>query len=322
MRSSGQKRLDLIDKDQRLRLYKQCRLSDGGIWHDPVGRHVVGCGDATDPVFLKSLAENRASPTIALHDPPYNMVIGESRPIDDYITFCRKWIDLSFELMADDAALYVWLGADQNDHFRPLPQFMAMMAETGFDARSYITMRNQRGYGTQKNWMALRQELLYYTKGSPIFKTQYTAIPKTVRGYYKTVKGKRTENLARSRSENIRPGNVWVDIQQVFYRMEENVPGCFAQKPLSAIDRILQASSGENDTVLDLFSHSGTTLLGCEMSGRRCLTCDIDPIMAELSIRRLEHYRATGRTGWQNIDPLEDVLDEGEKSDQVSVHSS
>ena len=41
-----------------------------------------------------------------------------------------------------------------------------------------------------------------------------------------------TENIERGKSPNIRPGNVWVDIQQVFYRMEENVPGCYAQKPL------------------------------------------------------------------------------------------
>ena len=52
-----------------------------------------------------------------------------------------------------------------------------------------------------------------------------------------------TENLQRSKSETIRAGNVWVDVQQVFYRMEENVSGCYAQKPLKSIDRIIKASS-------------------------------------------------------------------------------
>ena len=100
-------------------------------------------------------------------------------------------------------------------------------------------MRNRRGYGTQKNWMWVRQELLYYVKGNPNFNVdaEYTDIPKILRGYYKEVNGKITENLERSRSKYIRAGNVWVDIQQVFYRMEENVPGCYAQKPLKAIER-------------------------------------------------------------------------------------
>jgi len=98
--------------------------------------------------------------------------------------------------------------------------------------------------------MWVRQELLHYTKGNPNFRVVYTDIPKILRGYYKEVNGRITENLERSKSEMIRPGNVWVDIQQVFYRMEENVPGCYAQKPLKAIQRIIESSS--NDGVLFL----------------------------------------------------------------------
>ena len=47
--------------------------------------------------------------------------------------------------------------------------------------------------------------------------------------------------------------------------MEENVNGCYAQKPLKAIKRIIEASSNENNIVLDFFSHSGTTLLASEI---------------------------------------------------------
>jgi site-specific DNA-methyltransferase (adenine-specific) len=43
------------------------------------------------------------------------------------------------------------------------------MRRLPFRARSFVTMRNQRGYGTQKNWMAVRQELIYYVKGNPVF---------------------------------------------------------------------------------------------------------------------------------------------------------
>jgi site-specific DNA-methyltransferase (adenine-specific) len=198
------------------------------------------------------------------------------------------------------------MGADQNEGFQPLPDFMVMMRGTGFQPRSYITMRNQRGYGTQKNWMAVRQELLYYLKGSPVFnvEAEYTDIPKILRGYYKEVNGVETENLERSKSENIRAGNVWVDIQQVFYRMEENVNGCYAQKPLKSCERIIRASSNTGDLILDFFAHSGSTLLSAEMPGRRCCTMDIDPIFCEIVIRRLEHFRTSGKTGWQNSNPF------------------
>ena len=168
-------------------------------------------------------------------------------------------------------------------------------------------MRNQRGYGTQKNWMSVRQELLYYTKGDPHFKVNYTDIPKILGGYYKEVNGEVTDNFERSKSEFIRPGNVWVDIQQVFYRMEENVPGAYAQKPLKSISRIIEASSRKNDLVADFFSHSGVTLLAAELLRRRCYAMEIDPIFAELTIRRLEHYRETGKTGWQWNNPFPEV---------------
>lgn len=296
--------LDLTRESRRIRLSPDCRLGPDQAWHDPVGGHVVACGDATDEQFIRSLLTDNHRPTLAVHDPPYNMIAFKRRPVDEYIPWCRRWIDITHDILADDASLYVWLGADQKCHFRPLPQFMAMMAETPFASRSFLTMRNQRGYGTQKNWMAVRQELLYYVKGDPPFEVQYTDIPKILRGYYKEIANERTENLERSHSDCIRPGNVWVDIQQVFYRMEENVEGCYAQKPLKAIERIVAASSRPGDTIIDFFAHSGTTLLACERLGRRCVTLDIDPSFAEITIRRLEHFRATGRTGWQRESPL------------------
>ena len=137
--------------------------------------------------------------------------------------------------------------------------------------------------------MAVRQELLYYMKGRPRFyvDAEYTDIPKILRGYYKTIKGKTTENLERSRSDTIRAGNVWVDVQQVFYRMQENVSGCYAQKPIKSIDRIIRASSSPGDLVIDYFAHSGTTLIAAELLGRKCYTFDVDPIYTEIVIRRL-----------------------------------
>lgn len=300
-------RLDTDTGAVRSSLLPHCRLRRGDIWRDPLGRHIVGCGDATDPAFIRRLFGKRRA-ALAIQDPPYNLVMGEKLPVEHYTMWCRRWIDSTSSILADHAALYIWLGADQDNHFQPLPQFMAMMADTSFASRSFITMRNQRGYGTQRNWMAVRQELLYYTKGNPPFTVQYTDIPKILRGYYKTIDGKRTENTERGRGDTIRPGNVWVDLQQVFYRREENVNGCYAQKPLAAIERIVLASSRAEDLVTDFFAHSGTTLVACERTGRGCITLDLDPVFAEITIRRLEHFRTTGRTGWQAGHPFEQEL--------------
>jgi hypothetical protein len=62
--------------------------------------------------------------------------------------------------------------------------------------------------------------------------------------------------------------------------------------------------------VLDFFSHSGTTLIAAEKTGRRCFTTDLDPVFCEISIRRLEHLRQTAKTGWQNSNPFEKEISE------------
>lgn len=308
--------LPRIDKDPELQklLLPYCRLSFGDIWNDPAKKHKIGCFDSADASGINNLM-NSGKAVLAIHDPPYNFVAFKERTLLEFVKWSSGWVDNTEKALEENSSLYIWLGADQGNHYQPLPQFILMMKNSGFNSRSFITMRNQRGYGTQKNWMAVRQELLYYTKGNPQFNVdaEYTDIPKILRGYYKNINGIETENLERSKSRFIRAGNVWVDIQQVFYRMKENVNGCYAQKPLKAMERIIKASSKKNEIVLDFFAHSGTTLLAAEIQNRRCFTVDADQTFCEIVIRRLEHYRKTGKTGWQNSNPFANEIEKDKK---------
>jgi len=306
--------LPRIDSDEELQklLIPYCRFRKGDVWTDPAGKHKIGCLDAGDSSEISNLMGSELA-SLAVHDPPYNFVAFEEMDEKKFVEWSKLWVNNSYNSLMQNSSLYIWLGADQKNHFQPLPDFMLMMKTSGFNSRSFITMRNQRGYGTQKNWMSVRQELLYYTKDNPAFNVdaEYTDIPKILKGYYKFVGGKETENSERGKSEFIRAGNVWVDIQQVFYRMEENVNGCYAQKPLKAIERIINASSNRQDIVIDFFAHSGTTLLSSEINNRRCFTTDLSPVFCEISLRRLENYRNLGKTGWQNSNPFaEEILND------------
>ncbi len=299
----------------RKKLMPFCRLKQGEVWSDPVMGHRVGVLDASSKYDLETLFRGERA-SLAVNDPPYNITVGNkntpqlfSTGIEAYIDFTRKWVGALLPKMADNSHFYIWLGADQTKGFQPLPEVMLLLREYPLLlSRSFISLRNQRGYGTQKNWMCARQELLYYTLGNPEFRVTYTDIPKILKGYYKTIAGKKQDNLERGRSPNIRPGNIWVDIQQIFYRMEENVPGTYAQKPLKAIERLIKTSSREGELVCDLFSHSGTTLMASELHNRKCYTMDLDPLFAEISIRRIENFRKTGKRGWQCSHPFPEVV--------------
>ena len=89
--------------------------------------------------------------------------------------------------------------------------------------------------------------------------------------------------------------------------MKENVSGAYAQKPIKAIERIILSSSKKEDIITDLFAHSGTTLIASEKNNRKCFTCDIDPVFADLTIRRLDNYRKTKNMGWQWENPFPEI---------------
>lgn len=305
-----------IDKDDELKklLEPYCRLNLGDTWIDPEGKHKIGCFDSSQKENVLKIIDGEV-PTLAVHDPPYNMIAFQKENPNVFVNWCKGWVKSTYEILAENSSLYVWLGADQKNHFEPFAEFIIMMKNSGFESKSFITMRNQRGYGTQQNWMAVRQELLFYTKGKPTFNISevYTDIPKTVKGYYKEVNGTIQENLERSKSDKIRAGNVWIDIQQVFHLMEENVNGCFVQKPLKSLERIISVSSKPNDWVIDFFAHSGTTTLAAEKLKRKSISIDIEPIYCEIAIRRLERFRKTGKLGWQNSNPFEKEINEDKK---------
>ena len=294
-----------MEKTNRLPNFKY-----GAIWEDPIGGHRIGCLDASQKEDVEKLMRGEKA-ILAVQDPPYNIAINDefgNLPLEQYISWSSKWVDNTLYVLEQNSSFYIWLGADIKDGLEPLADFIVMMRKKPIKIRNFITMRNQRGYGTQKNWMAIRQELLYYIKGKPMFDIQaeYTDIPKKTKGYYKKINGKMTENFERSKSSTIRAGNVWHDIQQVFYLMHENIEGCFAQKPLKSARRIMEASSNVGDLVVDFFGHSGSTLLQAELSKRRCYAMDICPSYCKVMVARLLHCRRTGETGWGRLKVLRD----------------
>jgi len=65
------------------------------------------------------------------------------------------------------------------------------------------------------------------------------------------------------------------------------------EKPVELAVRAIQYSSQTGENVLDLFGGSGSTLIGCEQTGRRAFLMEIDPLYADVIVQRWEKF--TGR---------------------------
>ena len=59
-------------------------------------------------------------------------------------------------------------------------------------------------------------------------------------------------------------------------------------KPLKLSERLVLASSNENDLVLDLFSGTGTTSVLCKKNNRFFIACENNPDYVKYINKRLE----------------------------------
>ncbi len=86
------------------------------------------------------------------------------------------------------------------------------------------------------------------------------------------------------------PGDVWGDIKQLTYKSKELVSRDVLntiQKPKRLIERLVLASSGPGDLVLDPFSGVGTTMLVCKELERRFLGFEQNEQFIQHSLERV-----------------------------------
>ena len=62
------------------------------------------------------------------------------------------------------------------------------------------------------------------------------------------------------------------------------------QKPVGLIAEILSDFSNENDSILDCFGGSGSTLIACEQINRQCFMVEFEPVYVDMIIERWEKF--------------------------------
>ncbi len=62
------------------------------------------------------------------------------------------------------------------------------------------------------------------------------------------------------------------------------------EKPVELAVRAIQYSSRPGENVLDLFGGSGSTLIGCEQTGRRAFLMELDPLYCDVIVQRWEKF--------------------------------
>ena len=74
------------------------------------------------------------------------------------------------------------------------------------------------------------------------------------------------------------------------------------EKPVAVPNMAISHSSKQGDIVLDLFGGSGSTLLACEQTGRKCYMMELDPHYIDVIIKRWEDFTGQKAELIQGVD--------------------
>ena len=70
----------------------------------------------------------------------------------------------------------------------------------------------------------------------------------------------------------------------------EKVEGHTTPKPVDFIEKCLNNSSKSNQSIIDLFGGSGSTLIACEKTNRKCFMMELDPHYCSVIIERWQNF--------------------------------
>ena len=104
--------------------------------------------------------------------------------------------------------------------------------------------------------------------------------------------------------EGVPVSSVWTDIAPVNAVAQERLRFP-TQKPEALLERIIRASSEENDLVLDCFCGSGTTAAAAEKLGRQWIACDLGRFAIHTTRKRLLSIRSVRPFMVQNLGKYE-----------------
>lgn len=232
--------------------------------------------------FIKTIEDE--SVDLVLTDPPYYIGYDGGKGWDskwdteqDYLDWCKKWTSECVRVLKPNRCLYVW-GTTKTDTF--LKYKLDVL--NSFDKLTYqnwIVWSYDWGGRTKKTFARKHEDLLMYSKGEEfLFNADDIRIPYIMK--------KSVRKGVELNSKGKIPTDVW---QKNNHTTSKEYCGWHpTQKPLELLERIIKANTNEGDTVLDLFSGSGSTAVATTNTRRKFMGCELDKEYYEKSLKRID----------------------------------
>jgi DNA modification methylase len=230
-----------------------CKLGD--LWI--LGNHRLLCGDSTDKEQVEKLMDGEKADMLHT-DPPYGIDYeGGSKKREkiendavDIFPFYKDVFANAHLATKDGASAYIWHASTETHN--AINAFIA----SGWQYKSYIVWnKNNSTFGRSD----------FHWKHEPCI---YGWKQKFTHTWYGDRKQTTVWDIDRPSRSDSHP----------------------TMKPIELCERPISFSSKMGDIILDLFLGSGSTLIACEKTNRKCYGMELDEHYCDVIIKRWEDY--------------------------------
>ena len=247
----------------------------GDLWQ--LGKHKLLCGDARVLNDIKKLCGEQ-SISLMFTDPPYNVKIdghvsglgqnkhrefavasGEMNQ-EQFVTFLRETLSNASSQLKDGAIAYVCMDWR---HMQELQE----SGDVAFDELKNLCVWNKTNGGMGTFYRSKHELVFVYKKG----------------------RASHTNNFGLGDGGRYRT-NVWdyAGANALGGDRDEELAMHPTVKPVALVADAIRDCSNHNETVLDIFGGSGSTLIAAEETGRLAKVLEYDPIYCDVIIKRFE----------------------------------
>jgi len=243
----------------------------------------------------------------------------------DYLDWCNEWTTECVRVLKPNRCLYVW-GTTKTDTFLRY-KLDVLNNMKGMTYQNWIIWHYDWGGRTKKNFARKHEDLFMYSKGKEfLFNADEVREERAVKTNMalqrkihllekiiqnpsivfseKDAKSWNTYSLNklgaseyrdalekfRSKNATFEKGKIPTDVwQKNNHTTSKEYAGWHpTQKPISILERTILANTNEGDTVLDIFSGSGSTMIASVLNNRNFIGCELDKEYYDKSIERLK----------------------------------
>lgn len=245
-----------------------------------LGDHVLLCGDSTKPEDIaKLMGEEKAD--LYVVDPPYNVALTGSNGLtiknDDMEDGkFRDFLDSAFacasSVLKPGASFYIFHSDSESSNFR--------LAAKGNGLEVHETL-----YWIKNSFVLGRFDYHYQSESC-----LYGWKPGAAHNWYSDRCQSNLLNFDKPKCNDVHP----------------------SMKPVSMLVYLILNSSRKGETVLDNFGGSGSTLIACEQTGRKCRMVELDEKYCDVIRRRWAEFKYGEGCDWKTLTPA--ITDEKEEN--------